>query len=579
MATQNNNKTLLFLCQALVCCIVGHVIVVAPGAAATGKAETTPPAPAAKHAAKPAKPAARILSGITERQNIHARLRHYDNLVGDFNRPRWHLASPDWNWWDMNGGFEIDGRYHISFLRSGYNADASPDGNPNAGKRWTWGHATSRDLFHWRFRPDIFSVVDAEKTPNFYSGHSVYDAPVPTLIFYVRERGVFVAQARDRTLEEWTFLNDGNPVIPGGPTAKGDMDGRMPGVEFWVFDPFAWFDSTRGVYFGLIGNHNNREGYSASPSLFTSKDLITWEYIGPVLKDQPEWLTPKEDTACVDFFPLGESGKWVMLCHVHYPYFHTRAMVGVWDGREFTPERITRMGGIHSNLFAPETFRDSTKKRRIYFGTTDMRGKGWETAATQPLELKLSPGGELEFHPVEELESLCYNKKSFGSFALDNDEKPLENTGSLSMLLKATIAVGSAQRAGFKMVCAPDGSEYAIFEYLPGEKVFRIDFSKSFAGKDMRVEKFNYHRALKDGFTEITGTQDIPFFLKDGEKLHVQIFRDGALFEVIVNNRAFTVQPIYNSSKNSVQIRAFSEGGRAEFESVETADIDASMSL
>ncbi len=507
---------------------------------------------------------ARDLSKTQDGKIKHAAMKQYDRLVNDAWRMRWHLSPPDSNWWDINAAFDINGQYHLAFLRFLLNDDGT---RPGTGDVSNWGHATSRDLFHWRFRPDIFVIGDLEKTPSYYSGHSVAGAPKPTIIVYVKRRGIFVAQATDDTLENWEFLNNGEPVIPSLKEKR----------EYVVFDPFAWFDEKTQTYLALIGNNNGRPGHQGSPSLFSSQDLIAWTYLGPVMKAQSGWLSEREDTACVDFFPLGDKGKWVMICHVHYPYYHTRVMVGTFDGKEFFPENLTRMGGAHSYLFAPETFYDHTKKRRIYFGTTKGAGVGRSAAAIQPLELRLGKDNELEYYPLEELNALKFNEREFLNKEI-NGEQTLEGIGSLSMMLETLIDMKDAQAAGVKLACSPDGKEHIAFEYVPAKKIFRVDFKNSIQGKDNAVQKYDA-RSAEGGFDEKITSIDIPFELKPNEKLFIQIFRDGAFYEVIVNHRAFTAAPIYSTDKNSTQVRLHTSGGAAIFEKIKTADIDASMSL
>ena len=72
-----------------------------------------------------------------------------------------------------------------------------------------------------------------------------------------------------------------------------------------MFDPAAWYEE--GSYCALIGSKNRHTGYEGDcTSLFTSPDLIRWEYQGPFYRSRREWTLEGEDAACPDFFPIGE---------------------------------------------------------------------------------------------------------------------------------------------------------------------------------------------------------------------------------------------------------------------------------
>lgn len=86
------------------------------------------------------------------------------------------------------------------------------------------------------------------------------------------------------------------------PTEVNTYDGAGNLAECAIFDPCAWKEND--TYYALIGNKNYREGYEGdSTSLFCSKDLKDWEYIGPFYESDRRWTEEVEDCACPDFFP------------------------------------------------------------------------------------------------------------------------------------------------------------------------------------------------------------------------------------------------------------------------------------
>ena len=85
-----------------------------------------------------------------------------------------------------------------------------------------------------------------------------------------------------------------------------------------MVDPAAWYEE--GSYCALIGSKNRRPGYEGDcTSLFTSPDLIRWEYQGPFYRSRREWTLEGEDAACPDFFPIGEGSPTRRAATPHAP--------------------------------------------------------------------------------------------------------------------------------------------------------------------------------------------------------------------------------------------------------------------
>lgn len=76
--------------------------------------------------------------------------------------------------------------------------------------------------------------------------------------------------------------------------------------RYHLVPPEGFFNED-GAYHALIGNKNRRPGYEGDcTSLFTSPDLVHWEYQGPFYRSRRGWTLEAEDAACPDFFPVGK---------------------------------------------------------------------------------------------------------------------------------------------------------------------------------------------------------------------------------------------------------------------------------
>ncbi|RGP64441.1 beta-fructofuranosidase [Fusarium longipes] len=139
-------------------------------------------------------------------------------IVGDYNgtyRPQVHFSPPQHFMNDPNGMFrDADGLWHLYYQ---YNPTALVAGNQH------WGHATSKDLYHWvnqpiaLFPPEedtfVFSgsvVVDKNNTSGFFPDQdngvvAIYTLASPT----VQNQAIAYSRDGGYTFEPY----EGNPVI------------------------------------------------------------------------------------------------------------------------------------------------------------------------------------------------------------------------------------------------------------------------------------------------------------------------------------------------------------------------------
>ncbi|KIW06912.1 uncharacterized protein PV09_02581 [Verruconis gallopava] len=136
-------------------------------------------------------------------------------------RPQVHFSPPAGFMNDPNGMFvDANGTWHLYYQ---YNPTAAVPGNQH------WGHATSRDLYHWEnqqialFPPNNYTfvysgsaVVDANNTSGFFPNQTNGVVAVYTLAESFPDRAGPQQQAIAYSLDGgFTFIPyEGNPVIP-----------------------------------------------------------------------------------------------------------------------------------------------------------------------------------------------------------------------------------------------------------------------------------------------------------------------------------------------------------------------------
>jgi len=194
-------------------------------------------------------------------------------LHDDPYRPKYHFVPPEGFWNDINGTIYWKGRYHIFYLSRTVNPELNKKLEGIKGQKpvmETWGHSSSIDLVHWIHHPfALVPAYDGSMPRGIYSGDMMDNMEVPTIIAHVPGQGTCIWQAEDDMLINWKPFKE-NPVITKAGTPE----------EVIVGDTAGWKED--GIYYALIGNKNNTKGYEGdSSSLFSSKDLKKWDYIGP----------------------------------------------------------------------------------------------------------------------------------------------------------------------------------------------------------------------------------------------------------------------------------------------------------
>ena len=259
-------------------------------------------------------------------------------LPGDEQyRPLVHY-TPTKNWMnDPNGLVLVNGTYHLFYQ---HNPKATGWGN------MSWGHATSKDLFHWEERPlaipqtvndagesveDIFSgsiVVDENNTSGFGPAGSQPLVAVYTSAYTPQhpQHAGKQAQSLAYSLDDgqtWTKY-EGNPVVD-----RDSSNFRDPKV--------FWYDGPAGSYWVMTAV----EATDYKVVLYKSSDLKSWEYLsdfGPANATGGIW-------ECPDLFELPIDGdpdktQWVMVVNLNPGGVNGGSggqyFVGDFDGVTFT---------------------------------------------------------------------------------------------------------------------------------------------------------------------------------------------------------------------------------------------------
>ena len=311
-----------------------------------------------------------------------------NKLLTDPFRPVYHFVTPEGRCmpFDPNGALYWNGMYHLWYIFQDERGHC-------------WGHASSRDLLHWRWHtPDLHpGPTDVDR--GIFSGNCfVGKQQQAVMLYHGVGAGNCIATASDKNLDAWTKLPS-NPIVPN--PAPGTPESKL----YRSWDPHGWLQGD--TYYAIFGGN--------PATIFKGSELDQWKYVGPLLDHDMPGVDDFEDISCPDFFPIGN--KHMLLC-ISHPR-GCRYYLGRWENEQFVPESHHRMNWPGGTCFAPESLLDDQGRRIIWAWVLDRRPSNdfsWSGTMSLPRVLSLGDDGALRINPPEELERLRYNPKSVATF-------------------------------------------------------------------------------------------------------------------------------------------------------------------
>ncbi len=463
-------------------------------------------------------------------------------LRGDRHRPRYHFLPPS-NWMnDPNGVVQWKGRYHLFYQHNPF------------GPLWAtmhWGHAVSEDLVHWTDLPIALAPTpDSPDQDGCFSGCIVINDGVPTII-YTGVRGdaqlPCLATSDDDDLVTW-WKDPRNPVI----TAPPDLD--LIGFR----DHSVWWED--GLWRQLIGAGIRDAGGTAL--LYTSPDLVQWDYHGPILtgdrdRIEPFWTGTMWE--CPDLFPLGDRHLLVASIWDNrrvQTLSYAAGFLGTYREGRFTVEHeeILDSGG---HFYAPQTMRDARGRRLMWGWLWEGRGPeaivaaGWSGVMSLPRVLSLRPDGRLGVEPVPELELLRGDATEI---------EPVELPAAAVVWLPGMVGdcielmieleLGDAATVEVMVRASPGREEETVIRYDRAGRQIMIDSARS---------------SLDTPSDREARAASLP--LGAGETLRLHVFVDRSVIEVFANGVVAIADRIYPTRDDSTGVGLLAWGGNARVRS------------
>jgi fructan beta-fructosidase len=474
-------------------------------------------------------------------------------------RPQFHFSPPA-NWMnDPNGLVYYCGEFHLFYQ---YYPDSTVWGPMH------WGHATSKDLVHWKnlpvaLFPDslgyIFSgsaVIDWKNRAGLQTGKS----PSMIAIFTQHSEEKFKKGRNDFEVQSIAYSNDKgrtfkkyalNPVIKN----PGERDFRDPKVR-WDANFQKW------IMVLAAGQ---------KVKFYCSHDLLTWECLSEFGIGAGAHGGVWE---CPDLFPLKiqNKEKWVLLVNINPGAPNkgsgTQYFTGNFDGTKFTndnPDSTALWLDYGPDNYAGVTWSDIPDEdgRRIFIGwmsnwiyAQSVPTKKWRSAMTIPrvLELKnTSLGIRLFSKPVNEI-NILRKAESKPDFL---EESSFNISGLNELVMKIDLKQTSSDNFG--LIFSNSKKESLIFGFDKLQNQFYIDRTKS--GKTSFSKEFSGKHFASRIITDCI--------------LEIRLFLDYSSLEIFADGGSVTMTESFFPAEKISQLNFFQKNGITKIVNAELFDLSS----
>ncbi|QOS78740.1 sucrose-6-phosphate hydrolase [Paenibacillus sp. JNUCC31] len=439
---------------------------------------------------------------------------------------------------DPNGFSYYQGYYHLFY-------QWFPLGTEHGMKYWY--HTRSTDLVNWEDVGIGIQPGDTYDSHGAYSGSAIEKEGQLYLMYTGNTRDSSWIRHPYQCLaimdESGSITKVDQPVISEVPA----------GYTEHFRDPKVWKHGD--TYYGVIGAQ--REDETGCTVLYRSSDLRNWTFLGEIQTQLPKFGYMWE---CPDYMEL--QGQGVLI---------------------FSPQGIERQGDWYNNIFqsgyligepldlqtrhfkhgpfqeldrgfdfyAPQTMQSPDGRRILvgWMGLPDLEyptdERGWAHCLTIPRQLSLREGKLIQ-QPVSEMVKLRGGKEGKHMVStLHNETRSFAEFAGVAYELKCEIRDVDAEVVGIELRAGAEEKTVLQYDRL-AQKVI-LDRSRS--GAALADQNGNVRRCVLNA---------------DVLKFHV--FMDSSSVEIFVNDGEEVFTSRIFPSKESVEIRLFAHGGKAEFQ-------------
>lgn len=467
-------------------------------------------------------------------------------------RPQYHFSPPK-NWTnDPNGLIFLNGEYNLYYQHNPFE---------NKWGHMSWGHAISKNLFHWKNLPvAIPEMIKGDTVISIFSGSAVWDKN-NTSGFCKGGKGCLVAiftgdQPNQKKEAQYiAYSNDGgisfteykgNPAID----EPGNNDNfRDPNV-FWYAPTKQWIMTVSALFESKI-------------RFYGSKNLREWHLLGSFNANSVARECPSMVPLAVDGNP--KHIKWVlMVCagNARGPYM--QYYVGDFNGTTFksdNPEGDTYLIDYGDSFYAAIPWRNAPGNKTVLIGWL-VPGKAetypWKGQMSIPrdLSLRTTPDGIRLFQNPSASISNSLAKYSHGrvfsanNISINNKVVQLSKKNEFNNntnWIDAEITLNKASKFGFNIAEKRDANGIVIKKIIVGYNV---------AKQELYVDCSSSEKDYKNAVNLV---QTMPLKAYHN-KINLQILQDKSSLEVFVNHGEKVSTTVIYPDADATGLSVFGEG-------------------
>ncbi len=470
----------------------------------------------------------------------------------DRHRPQYHLSAPEHWMNEPHGPIYFNGQYHLFYQY-----------NPQ-GPFWHyihWGHWVSDDLVHWRDLPPALSPERDIDPDGIWSGSASYDEFGNPVLFYTA--GNLAASPNQSVgMARSTYPLDGDNDLKQWVKHPVPIVVQEQGIGlFGEFrDPFVWKEDDQWIM--LVGTGAVPEGNGGTAVVYTSGNLMDWDYRGPLyISDYHKYPSLGTAWELPVLLPLKRNnentGKHIFLICPWGPGAKVEVIywIGTWDNTNcrFIPDheepQLIDVGDFH--FTGPSGMVDPRTGRTILF--TIAQGErtpeidydcGWSHGAGMPVSLTLRDDGRLGVQPIAEINRLRGRQLlSLNNKNMNEVNQLLTDIHGDMLEIMIEFQPITAAKYGISLRRSLEGEEESIIYYDQTEQQLCVNREKTTL--DLR-ERTN---GVQRGSLQL-----------NGELLKLHILLDRSLIEAYANGLKSLTTRVYPSRMDANGLKLWSDG-------------------
>lgn len=447
----------------------------------------------------------------------------------DVLRPRWH-GMPSHGWTnECHGMILADGQYHLFFQKNG---------NGPYMARLHWGHLVSSNLLTWEELPAAIAPGAVYDKKGCWSGCVMQDGLVtggqPWLVYTGVDNAkasINAARPDDEGLMTWT-KDASNPLIANRPSGLSD-DFR---------DPY-FFRTNEGAYL-IVGSSKDGKGTCTLHKYNSSNG--TWSNTGDL------FYTGENAAQCGTFWEMPNvtkmGDKWLMTITPQGTSMGVRTLYFVGnidDAGHFIPDssipqtvELSGMARDGYGLLSP-TILQTPDGKTIALGIVPDKLAGEENykmgyahCYSLPREWSLDANGRLVQKPYAGLRAL----------------RSAKQTKVQGRQVEAMVEFEVAGSDVGVEVLKHDNKSAKIY-YHPSDNALCVDLTT--------LERKVNDAGVFDGFYKSV----LPRTIKAGEKMTIDVFLDGSVLDIFVNNEWATSVRVFCTDAEATDVALLNEQG------------------